>query len=84
MANLQVGVELMIIGMMVVFVVLILLLYVMKLMNVAVKSFTSRQPVPAEVQVAADTDEQELAVVLATVTGMFDDIQGNVVRIQVN
>jgi sodium pump decarboxylase gamma subunit len=84
MANLQVGLQLMIIGLGVVFLVLLLLMFIMKIMSALVHQADVPQLSVAAPVSAANTDDAELAVVIAVVTGMVVDGQGGLVQIHVS
>jgi sodium pump decarboxylase gamma subunit len=87
MANLQVGLQLMIVGMSIVFLVLILLKYIMKTMSAIIRNINSKansnQPLKTEAQVEDLTADEELAVIMAVVTGMLTDVKDHIVQIHV-
>jgi sodium pump decarboxylase gamma subunit len=84
MADLQVGLQLMVIGLSVVFLVLLLLMFIMKIMSALVQQANVPQPSVATPVSAANTDDAELAAVIAVVTGMTADGQGGLVQIHVS
>jgi sodium pump decarboxylase gamma subunit len=84
MANLQVGLQLMVIGMGIVFLVLFLLMYIMKIMSALISNASAKQPPESAAIVAERTDDEEIAVVMAVVAGMLEEVKGNFVQIHVS
>jgi sodium pump decarboxylase gamma subunit len=74
------------VGMSIVFLVLILLMYIMKIMSATIRNAnvnTNDQPPKTMAKVEDHTADEELAVVMGVVTEMLADVKDNIVQIQV-
>jgi sodium pump decarboxylase gamma subunit len=84
MTNLQVGLQLTVVGMSIVFFVLLLLMYTMKLMSSVILKFNlgqSNEPVNI---VQTSSNDQELAAVMAIAFSKKEDVKGNPVQVHLN
>jgi sodium pump decarboxylase gamma subunit len=87
MANFQIGLQLTVVGMSIVFLVLLLLMYMMKIMSGLIRGSDVKRPsaaVPVPVPVVETAaDDEELAAVIAAVTGMMPEVQADIAQIRV-
>jgi sodium pump decarboxylase gamma subunit len=85
MENLEIGLQLLIVGLCTVFFVLVLLMYVMKTMSALVGKFSSGSKIQSQTAAGpgAAEDDQELAVVLAVALDTVTGIQNSKIRLSV-
>lgn len=83
MENIQIGLQLMVVGLCLVFLVLVLLMYMMKIISFLVDKTTPPSPLPVA-GVDTSASEQELAAVLAVAATLLDDAPTHNARLKVN
>jgi sodium pump decarboxylase gamma subunit len=88
MENLEVGLQLLVVGVCIVFFILVLLMYIMKTMSALVGKYDSDSKSKVQSQTAVEPgsteDEQELAVVLAVALDTVAGVQNSKIRLSVS